>query len=153
MKKVIVFLLVISVLLSGCTLLGKSKKAERVEQSNTETTQATLPVQKEMPAAEKEALLRRLEYALLCAAIDAEDREMTVKGWDVHNTQTYLGDYDGDGDEELICGIFSHVFDVAQRTNSYRFSQSGTSMYTDNEGTLYLQDSMGGGYDYEMDGM
>ena len=132
MKKILALILVMSVLLSGCALLEKAKEPMLKEQPHTETIQATLPVQKEMPATEKDALLRRLEYALLCAAIDAEDREMTVKGWDVHNTQAYLGDYDGDGNEELICGLFSHTFDAAQRTNSYRFSQSGTSMYTTN---------------------
>lgn len=151
MKRIFAMILVLSVLLSGCALLKMNEPAEK--QYTATTTAATEAAQREMPAAEKEALLRRLEYALLCAAMDAEDRHRSMQGWDSVSTQAYLGDYNGDGNEELICGYQTHIFDAAARTNSYRFSQNGTDYYTDREGRLYLQDDMSGAYDYTMDGM
>jgi len=152
MKKCFAMLLALSVLLSGCALFDKGQMAA-VNQAATTTAATTLPPQQEMPAEERETTLRRLEYALLCAAIDAQDRARTMQGWDAVNTQIYLSDYDGDGDEDLICGYQSHTFDAAERTNHYRFSQSGSIYYTDRNGALYLQDSMSGAYDYEQDGM
>lgn len=136
-------------LLAGC---AREEAAVRENQVTT-TAVPTQPPQREMPAAEKDALLRRLEYSLLCAAISANDRARSMQGWDAVNTQVYLGDYDGDGDEDLVCGYQSHTFDAAERTNYYRFSQSGSTYYTDKNGALYLQDSMFGAYDYELDGM
>lgn len=142
-------LLLLLSLLAGC---AREEAAVRENQVTT-TAVPTQPPQREMPAAEKDALLRRLEYSLLCAAISANDRARSMQGWDAVNTQVYLGDYDGDGDEDLVCGYQSHTFDAAERTNYYRFSQSGSTYYTDKNGALYLQDSMFGAYDYELDGM
>lgn len=153
MKRIFALLLAMSMLLSGCALFEENEAAVMQQEATSTAASTTPPVQQEMPAAEKEALMRRLEYALLCAAINAQDRARSMLGWDAVNTQTYLGDYDGDGDEDLICGPQTHIFDAANRTNRYRFSQSGTTFFTDKDGTLYLQDDMFGAYNYETDGM
>lgn len=145
--------------LTACSDLAQTVKDKLQDvidpTKNTEEAQpvVTMPVQREMPEAEKKAALHRLEYAVLCAAMDADMRQKTLEGWYISNDQVYLGDFDGDGVEELVGGNYAHTFDVADRDNSYTFSQSGIELYIDKNGTLYRKENVSGSYQYELDGM
>lgn len=139
-------------MLSGCYA---EKAVNRVFDHDTETIGAapTLPAQQEMPQEQLQAALARLDYAAICAAIAADNQAKTLDSYYISNTDTYVGDYDGDGVEELVYGPYALTFDAGTRGSAYSFSQSGYSMHTDKDGILYLEQSMGGAYQFEENGM
>lgn len=139
-------------MLSGCYA---EKAVNRVfdHEVDTPETAPTLPTQLEMPQEQLQAALARLEYAAICAAIAADNQAKWLDSYYFRNIDTYIGDYDGDGMEELVYGPYALSFDAGTRGCAYYFSQSGYCMHTAKDGTLYLEQSMSGGYQHEQDGM
>jgi len=113
----------------------------------TGSTVQTLPPQQSMPAQELELALRRMEYAVLCAALSAAKQIETLEGRAYRGDTAYVADLDGDGWEELVYSSDALTFTTEpKRTVTYSFAQSGYTYYTDNEGKFYRVQSTDDSY-------
>lgn len=129
MKRLTALLLVLCLVLAGC---GKksSESAKRLELSEGKLEKA----------------LQTIELSTL-AAVAAADAQRNL--YDTGHVPAYIGDIDGDGTQEFVCGNFGLTFDLTDTVLSYNWEQSGNDYYTDEDGNLYLNGYIGG--DWEED--
>jgi len=144
--KYLAMLLSLAVLLGGC---GKTAEAPAAENKETEPT---APIQQEMPQAELNTALRQTELQLIAATLETESQyNMLFSPASPHTA--ICADLDGDGRDELIGTLHALIFDPDDRSRiGATFTQSGVEYYTDKDGNLYWEDSIGDFFTETVDG-
>ena len=133
MKRFTTFLLALCLLLS-LSLAGCAKK------------EATTEHLKEMTDSRLKRTLQTIDLSTL-AAVAAKDALRPQ--YRAESTSAFIGDIDGDGTLELVCGFNGLTFDPSDTVLSYNWEQSGNTYYTDAEGNLYLEGYVGGDWEEE----
>ncbi len=125
-------------LLAGCGTPSSTEDTQKQEKTEFE-----LPEQEELSRKKRKEALYQLEYSALAAALEAEDRVLSLTGY-LGSDPIFVGDTDADGEPELAHSGVGLFFDIAEdRKLTYQFSQSGLTFHTDREGTFYIEASIG----------
>ena len=118
-KRLWALLLVLCLLLSGCSL---GKEGNRVSASYAD---------RQIKFTE---MARQVEYAMLAATLQMSD----FAGYGGPDDQAYLGDLDGDGDLEFVYGYELLTFDVTEEHFAYTpLSEYGYVYYLDKDNQFW----------------
>ena len=128
--------LMLSASFAGCAEKSETAKSEMKVVANSDSISTTV-TQEQMPEEKLQSALVNLEYSMLSAAMASD--EYVVTRTDMYRNRPYLGDLDGDSQNELVYGNggMNALFDIDnQRVLSSFFAQGGV-MYIDKDGLLW----------------
>ena len=138
----LVFIMTVT-LLCACTAVQKQTAVDYWQETTPEQIpQPTVP-QADMPQADLDAALKQIDLSILCAGLETTRRMQKMAGEYAYVEMTYCGDYDGDGDQEVMTDAADFIFDLSEGRTSQFFMQQGLPVYyTDQEGKVYRLTSM-----------
>ena len=145
MKRIFAFLLVFSLMLSGC---GTSRSGTAIQtaigetlEESVPTTQYQKPEQRSLSAQEQALVLEQTEFSLLAAAFlyDAYAYSFTNEGYSTYDRFAHIADMDRDGQTEMYYSQSLLYFDPTDgRSCTYSYSSAGNQrLFLSAEGCVY----------------